>query len=368
MCDLVMNSDNMEEVRMKSSFLQSVLLDDSHLSWYFACFLPAGSIFGLHRTCRRTRHRCEQWRSKLILSQRIQNRLIDKSCNLKLIKEFLKQDSVLTGSFVLRSIQGGDWESNDIDIFSKKSYKRAEECVREFNNMCFDVILNRDYDDVLSILEIDDPDKVHTKKLKIQFIILENPADLYVNLDDEYVLQKLKEYNEPTERFDLDFLKNTYDGKRLVVRHCQSLIEQNSIFVESQIPKKHSSGGANLNLLFSQRFTHDTSSMRNIDRIEKYLSRGYSIPNLKVEHISIHGLSIDYFYINDKKFMPVIRGLDRRVPYQNESLYGYLNAFCSQNREMSAEGIMQLMDMLGPLLGEINHETRYAFMKGMKLI
>lgn len=288
---------------IKKSIFETKLLQNRPLCKYFAEFLPAGSIFALNRTCREWNSVCSTWKKEKLLTNRIKKMLLQKGIDDNWLQAILESNCVITGSSLLRALQGGNWESKDIDIFSPYQNPKLLAFARDQEEL-----------EVTNVITYDisrfDVARFELNKSEIEVI---SP----VSYIDEMDLEKFN----PTEEFDFDFLKNSFDGKNLIIRCTDSLIhESSSIKVTERGTKDEkyakkpiciSHCADSFYSIFHTLYCKHSGKTRHIDRYKKYLERGYKIENVTMKSIEFKTYKIDFYYLNNEKWIPVlIRGPD----------------------------------------------------------
>lgn len=266
--------------RYHQSVLESICFNDKLFSLRFAQFLPASSIFNIRCVNRKLYDHVQFWKYNKILLKRIHQGL-DKimalnQMNLAIfLASLVDSDAVVSGSSIQEWINNDSrLKANDVDIYQ---YYAPDRHFSPIENYLWKTIdqkeLNSDYISYANISEIKNI-RIYQKNKKILDNI--NRNKFTVNDEGTYPIQIMNIFNSNRDctidqwinnSFDMDFLKSTFDGHRLVICDVQSIRDQTSIYKVE---------GTNTN-----QFQDNSLDCRHAKRIFKYLKRGYTFSNLE---------------------------------------------------------------------------------------
>lgn len=279
----------------------------------FEEFLPSVVLLALPRVNHRWRKHAEQSRRNRVLSRRIEITLENVGHSLGFRTQLWDSNAVLSGSFLLWAILGcpSDWRPHDLDVYRPQWVFDPSACLCEIrvNDTCkckFSKIENlmwcragcRDdhysnrcynsagFSNARQYMLIDPEIGVArarvTHHTDFPFLVFPDVA-LSVRvvqcMEIQSASNRMGVARWILNNFDLDFLKITYDGKSVIVHDLQSVIHMTSKFTPN-----------NLILIRSIQSK----------RIEKYIARGFTISNQRVENVVVNQFELTGLYLNDQ--------------------------------------------------------------------
>jgi hypothetical protein len=224
---------------------------------YLSTYLCASSILTLRQVNVQCKQLCEQLRCKKIFTQRIQEALKRIGVVDSFNRALLQSHSKISGSFLLQAINNESWFANDIDVYSVRTNH-----FEPIHNYLWD-LTNHNPEKWYTIAN---RYNLHGWKSKQGFIqevqAYQINAGTVVQCID-LVLKEIDIDQYIEKMYDLDLLKNTYDGRSVTLHNIQSICTRSSNY--------------KINVA-DARVVH-------FHRIKKYLLRGYSICNFRVRSI-----------------------------------------------------------------------------------
>ena len=244
----------------------NILAANTFLANYWATFLPAGTIFALVRTSHQWRWYGENWRRNRLLTKRLiatlPPGLAERLCDLH---------TTLSGSSVLRAIEGGNWTANDLDLYTLKN--DGQLLTNYLKSLQPTEVKGQVYED-LAIPDV------------LTYIIGDRSYQ-HISIPGQSVSQYV------VEKYDLSFLSNTYNGRMLVVADVPALISHETKFVPNQTQHPET--------------TADSLYVKYYERIVKYQSRGYTYSNVTIETIITTPIPLRVFYLNGQIWMSWVK-------------------------------------------------------------
>jgi hypothetical protein len=255
-----------------------ILVYNSPLAWKWAEFVSAGSVFALQRVCRDTRDMTGLWCHRKILTRRVLAALREVQLDdPRFHAALVASRAVVSGSFVLRAIEGAAWSAGDVDIYrttaldtNTRSYAPIEGYLWHRVKQRSRLYTKGDYPGLPF-------DGVRTYQVPMS---TDADADATVAAtatvdenEDEYLgpfvnCQVIRHSGASSKwipkHFDAKFLCNTFDGKRVVVHHPSAVMTSTSAYLPSA-------------------GTEERREM-HYARIFKYIDRGYHFSNLVISH------------------------------------------------------------------------------------
>jgi len=246
--------------------LDSVFGNNTYLARFLADYLGGSSILGLHRTNQKWRGHANKWRRNQILSKRIAAALSPSIYGDGFLASIRASSAVVTGSFVLAAIEGVKWTPDDVDIWTSRQIRNAVELLpverylaahaaatpRVYNSEKY---LSGAYEYAIVV-----EDRVHLVQV-IQPDSLMGPLHASISHLAECV-------HHITSTFDLNFLKNTFDGTTVTLHDTTALLTHSSRF--NRMPGK-------------------ALPDHYVGRVLKYLDRGFVITGFRVAEITTEG-------------------------------------------------------------------------------
>jgi hypothetical protein len=215
----------------------------------------------------------------------------------------------LSGSFLLKCLNGDSWHAHDMDIYSKEKdkvdpphYVNFNQNKKAFTHRLLDAKVIQ-YEPTVDNPGFDlDPDAFMTQPSETEqkmpsmvrdlegYDIFNNTIDILTfdvtNFDcigADFVIQDIEIYGKTTlkdmiDNFDMEFLKNTYDGHKLYISSPEAILKKecNVVFTLSY---------------FKYIFTTsilDEMGRRYIkirDRLQKYVERGFKLKIIESDEL-----------------------------------------------------------------------------------
>lgn len=221
-----------------------------------ACFLPAAELFCLLDTCRTFRVFAERVRRSKLLTQRVMNAL--KNWNVPTPSK----DLVLSGSLLLAALNGDSWTPHDADFYTMNPEARLPQVItvwsrgRHYMAFCADLYKSESIVEVVMAKAQNDLRHIQLIRLNIP------PVDHVVN------------------EYDLDFLKNTFDGQQVIIHRKQQFQ------VRASKP-------------------HNASQIKHpMHRFAKYVGRGYTVSGFRIEPFTYRGFKLRKLTMSDRPYVP----------------------------------------------------------------
>jgi hypothetical protein len=225
----------------------------------------------------------------------------------------------LTGSYLLQQLDGAAWVANDLDIFVDED--RAEPLFEYFySQFAADPSTCKDYHDSIPVSRIL---TVEHQGLKIQLI----------SVDSEELPWETPSVDGYVDAiFDLAFIKNTFDGRRLQVHAKQALRDRSASLV---------------------RTDGHISAARDVARRDKYVARGFLVPNFTfvyyrvLSHVLVKRLFVDN--VDSEDF---VRGRDI------QTIFGALDIELDVFEETSRQPWVTITCVMAILQGLVPDENK----------
>ncbi len=261
-----------KHARLYAANFERVLVENHPLSEHFATFLPAGSVFALHRANMACRAMAEKWKQKKILTKRVEKALEDTAgLGGPAFKEALaKSEAVVSGSFVLHVINGGGagWAPDDVDMFRPNQHDGVHFSALE-NYLWAKAGKSEVNRDPFAYIEM------HAH-LKVRGYLTPTHCEVITIFENAPSAADWVE-----QKFDAHFLCNTYDGQSLTVHHADALITSSSPY-------------------------RDSITGRHLERMQKYLQRGYTYSNVRVEQRMAEEVPITVYVVDGEDCMATL--------------------------------------------------------------
>jgi hypothetical protein len=272
-----------------------ILVYNSPLAWKWAEFLSAGSVFALRRVCRDMRDMTGLWRHRKILTRRVLAALREVQLDdPRFHAALVASHAMVSGSFVLRAIEGAAWSAGDVDIYRPTAYDTNTRPYAPIEGYLWHRVKQRSrrytegdypglpFDGVRTYqvpMLTDDAAAAAEEEAEVTVAATtastHGPATPKVDEDedDEWLgpfvsCQVIRHAGAPSKwipkHFDSKFLCNTFDGKRVVVHHVDAVRTSTSAYLPSMGTEER----------------HDT----HYARIFKYIDRGFHFSNLVISH------------------------------------------------------------------------------------
>jgi hypothetical protein len=173
-------------------------------------FMQVPDIFSLRMCCRACFLVTEKWRAQRVISARLLTffTLIFENQTLRILALLRAKNAFVSGSLLLTALLDNPWPPHDMDVFC--------DCQPSFGNLLANLVgaqhrnygipLHANYDGYRHLTRVEDIPVPGPRGFVVQLLYVQDSAVRHV-----------------TQTFDLDFLKNTYDGKRLVIWHPRSV-------------------------------------------------------------------------------------------------------------------------------------------------
>lgn len=212
----------------------------------------------------------------------------------KFIDVLKKYSAIISGSFVLNTILGCDWESGDIDVYTINSGPRIAPIIK-------DIMVSSGADEAKiddRTVDYNDIDRVFTTKISVmEFVMGENAIEIgsvYTIICTNSNMQQIKIqlitlnglskediYTYINSSFDFGFCKNTFDGDSLIVMDRKSVIMKKCYIGNCDKPK----------IKFERIIKYTRRGMK-IEGLEQYYNKQLSHDAIK----HLHSMKLDYSY------------------------------------------------------------------------
>jgi hypothetical protein len=255
--------------RHSSDFLSMV--ECPGLGCHFGDFLAPSWVFVLDYLSKRSRRIALKFKQRCYVSKR----LLDASVKFNSITNqafwngVRELEAIVTGSFVLQLLNADNWNCSDVDVMKRidnRSIPTTEDAYRKLFDSFFQPIANghsvtsewpNDRDAFRCSAAASDYFKNTNVQWRMCALIEGVPSDRENGrkfLKFDAVFSTVLEAVDLPKDFDIPFVKNSFDGRRLLVRHP-------------------------LSVWTKQCAAHELTSIES-GRIIKYKHRGYSINGL----------------------------------------------------------------------------------------
>lgn len=242
---------------------------------------------------------------------RLKNKLEGHNINSeKLFQILIKNKAFLSGSYLLQSICGNNYDAYDLDIFVLSDdrngyletqilelFKNSSVFSGKFNNICKEKANSYSSRKINSIstMELYNYELIYELR-KIQIIYI-----------DDKLYYDTKSY---VDDYDTDICSNYYDGEKLYIKNLKNILNRYAEF--------------NINLN-NNNFVIPTQTL---ERIEKYAYRDFSI-KINFGNNIVYELITDYGVIQNKKILlpfytlPELYESIDKLPYDIENILIY---------------------------------------------
>lgn len=261
--------------------MNKVILNNTPLFYLFAELLCASSILSLRQVNARCYTLSEQLRQKKIMTHRVNQALRQRGLDcVRFNQALIASQCKLSGSFILQAINNEPWVAKDLDLYTLYDTPKHPTDITVHGGNCFTPI-----DDFLWDLTGQDAERYWTggtyfhdfrepTYINRMFAYRINPETVVQCMQLETDIHSIEQFIQ--QRYDLRFLKNTFDGHSVTLFDSQSICKRESnYYVNVQ-----------------------QGEACHIHRALKYQQRGYRISNLQVQLLHSSEIRLCQYVLN----------------------------------------------------------------------
>lgn len=270
------NNDDEEQFRKPQ---RSIKVDEENINFdslivfdtfSLVCdYLGFHDVFSLELVCKKFAYFCTLLKSRRYFSQRVMSDLHRLNLGEAFFKSLKNDESIVSGSYIFKVLGKEDWENNDIDVYNIGFVSTPEEYSKnsQITKFLLEICQEDDYDEEGKCLVYETIGNNLFNMIRNYRIESSDIAIQLMTLNVKSVTTFVK------TMYDLNFLKNTFDGERVCIWDKKAVRMRSSpYFFNSKSDQKNSSSPT-----FVENLNIEENYWQTVTRCQKYLKRGFLI-------------------------------------------------------------------------------------------